>query len=157
MYKRQLYISTAQTFLESGFVAAKTNFTWPFLSISIAIISQLTGLGLEHVGFLLNALFMAGTCALMVSCIERRTPELAWWSCLTILALPGLNEYRNELLREYGCWFFIMLAFWLVLRWAERPRWLTALPPQLALATAALFRPEALALFPCLLYTSRCV
>ncbi len=146
-----LYISTAQTFLESGFVAAKTNFTWPFLSISIAIISQLTGLGLEHVGFLLNALFMAGTCALMVSCIERRTPELAWWSCLTILALPGLNEYRNELLREYGCWFFIMLAFWLVLRWAERPRWLTALPPQLALATAALFRPEALALFPALI------
>ncbi|MCP5267988.1 MAG: hypothetical protein H6943_03000 [Zoogloeaceae bacterium] len=146
-----LYINTAQAFLEGGFTAAKASFAWPFLSIGIAIISRLTGLGLEHAGYLLNAFFMAGTCALMIACIERRTPELAWWSCLIVLALPGLNEYRNELLREYGCWFFIMLAFWLALRWAERPSWFTALPPQLALSAAALFRPEALALFPALI------
>lgn len=146
-----LYVNTAQIFLEEGFGAAKAVFNWPFLSISLALVSKITGLGLENAGYLLNALFMAGACALMVSCAQRRQPEIAWSVCLMTLALPGLNEYRNELLREFGCWFFIMLAFWLALRWSEKPRWLTALAVQLALGAAALYRPEALALFPALI------
>lgn len=146
-----LYVKGAQAFLDGGFAAAREVFNWPFLSIAMAIAGRLTGLGPEAAGFLLNALFMAGACALMVACIARRTPELSWLGAFVVLALPGLNEYRNELLREYGCWFFVMLAFWLALRWAERPRWPSALALQAALAGAALFRPEALALFPALL------
>ena len=146
-----LYIHTAQAFLDGGFAAAKEIFTWPFLSIGIAIVSKLTGLGLENAGYLLNALFMAGACALMVACTARRSPALAWWACLTVLALPGFNEYRNELLREFGCWFFVMLACWLALRWEEQPRWPGALAIQLAVMAAALFRPEAVAIFPALL------
>ena len=146
-----LYINTAQAFLDGGFAAAKASFAWPFLSIGIALVSKLTGLGLENAGYLLNALFMAGACALMVACVVRRAPELAWWSCLTVLALPGFNEYRNELLREFGCWFFVMLACWLALRWEEKPRWPGAVAIQLSVGTAALFRPEAVALFPALL------
>jgi hypothetical protein len=145
-----LYIGTAQAFLDGGFAAAKANFAWPFLSIAIAAVSKLTGLGLENAAYLLNALFMAATCALMVSCVARRTPELAWMSCLAVLALPGFNEYRNELLREFGCWFFVMLSFWLSLRWDERPDWRGALSIQIALGCAALFRPEALALYAAL-------
>jgi hypothetical protein len=146
-----LYVNTAQVFLDSGFTAAKTTFSWPFFSVAIALVSKATGLGLENAGYLLNALFMAGACALMVSCTSCKQSELAWWICLISLALPGLNEYRNELLREYGCWFFIMLSFWLALHWSERPRWLTALTLQASLAAAALFRPEALAMFPALI------
>jgi hypothetical protein len=146
-----LYVNTAQVFLDEGFGAAKTAFNWPFLSISLALVSKITGLGLENAGYLLNALFMAGACALMVSCAQRRHPEIAWSVCLMTLALPGLNEYRNELLREFGCWFFIMLSFWLALRWSEKPRWLMALAIQVALGAAGLYRPEALALFPALI------
>jgi hypothetical protein len=76
---------------------------------------------------------------------------VAWSVCLVTLALPGLNEYRSELLREFGCWFFIMLSFWLAFRWSEKPRWLTALAVQVSLLASALFRPEALALFPALI------
>ena len=146
-----LYINAAQAFLDGGFAAAKAVFAWPFLSIGIAIVSKLTGLGLENAGYLLNALFMAGACVLMVACTARRSPALAWWACLTVLALPGFNEYRNELLREFGCWFFVMLACWLALRWEEQPRWPGALAIQVAVVAAALFRPEAVALFPALL------
>ncbi|MFC5303167.1 glycosyltransferase family 39 protein [Azospira restricta] len=146
-----LYVKGAQAFLDGGFTAAREVFNWPFLSIAMAVVGRLTGLGPETAGYLLNALFMAGACALMVACIARRTPELSWLGAFVVLALPGLNEYRNELLREYGCWFFVMLAFWLALRWAERPRWPSALALQAALGGAALFRPEALALFPALL------
>lgn len=146
-----LYVKVAHVFLEDGFTAAQAVFNWPFLSIVMAITAKLSGLSAEHAGYLLNALFMAGACALMVACVECRQTEATWMASLVVLALPGLNEYRNELLREYGCWFFVMLAFWLAIRWSERPRWLSAFSVQLALGTAALFRPEALALFPALI------
>jgi hypothetical protein len=145
-----LYLQAAQAFLDGGFAAAKSVFAWPFFSILIALTSRLTGLGLEASGYLLNALFMAGTCALMTACVHREKPALTWLALLTVLALPGLNEYRNELLREFGCWFFIMLAFWLALKWQARPAWGLALAPQAALLAAALFRPEALTLYAAL-------
>jgi hypothetical protein len=146
-----LYVRTSQAFLEGGFDAAMGLFNWPFLPILMAVVSKVTGIDAENAGHLLNALFMAGACALMVACVSRKQPEVAWSVCLVTLALPGLNEYRNELLREFGCWFFVMLTFWLALRWSERPRWLTAFAMQIALGASALFRPEVLALFPALI------
>ena len=95
--------------------------------------------------------FLAGACALMTDCAGRKYPEAVWPICLVLLALPGLNHYRDEILREYGCWFFFMLTFWLSLRWSESPRWPMALLAQLALVLSALFRPEALTFFPALI------
>jgi hypothetical protein len=145
-----LYVDTAQVFLDEGFGAALAGFSWPFLPILMAGISKITGLGLEVSGHLLNTLFMAGTCALLVQCAARLFPEAIWHISLVVLALPGLNGYRDELLREYGCWFFVMLSIWLALRWSDAPRWPMALATQCALGMAALFRPEALAFFPAL-------
>ncbi len=146
-----LYVETARSFLEGGFSAAHATFHWPFLSILMAVVSQITGLGLEVSGQLLNGLFMAGACVLLVTCASRMFPEAIWPVCLVLLALPGFNAYRAELLREYGSWFFVMLSFWLALRWSDTPRWLLALAIHLSLGTAALFRPEALAFFPALI------
>lgn len=145
-----LYATTAHAYLDGGFAAAKALFAWPFLPILMAWVAKLTGLDPETAGYVINTLFMAGTCSLMVACIHREKPELAWIASLTVLALPGLNEYRNELLREFGCWFFIMLSFWLALRWHERPTWSMSIASQAALLLAALFRPEALTLYAAL-------
>jgi hypothetical protein len=146
-----VYVHSALEFLNGGFDAAQRIFGWPFLPILMAVVAKLTGLDLEHAGYLLNALFMAGTCALLVSSVSRTWPEIAWATCLAVLAIPGLNEYRHELLREFGCWFFVMVGFSLALRWAEAPRWKTALAVQASLGLAALFRPDALVLFAALL------
>ncbi len=146
-----LYVKAATAFGDGGFSAAKEVFNWPFLPVAMGVVSQISGLSPETAGYVLNAFFMAGACALMVACIESRQREIAWAACLTVLALPGLNEYRNELLREFGCWFFVMLALWLAQRWSNQPRWKGAFVVQAALGTAALFRPEALALFPALI------
>lgn len=145
------YVQTARDFLEVGFGAAYATFHWPFLSILMAVVSQISGLGLEASGLLLNGLFLAGACALLVACARRLFPEAVWPIALVLLALPGFNGYRNELLREYGCWFFVMLSFWLALRWSDSPRWPLALAVQLSLIAAALFRTEALAFFPALI------
>lgn len=145
------YVETAGAFLEGGISAAFDSFLWPFLPILMGLVSQATGLGLETSGYLLNALFMAGASALLVTCAARMFPEAVWYISLVLLALPGFNDYRSELLREYGCWFFVMLSFWLALRWSDTPRWPSALAIQLSLLAAALFRTEALAFFPALI------
>lgn len=146
-----LYVRTAQSFLNGGFAAAEATYNWPFLPIIMAAVSQATGLGLETAGHVINALSIAGACALLVSCIKGKQPDVAWAACLTVLALPGINEYRDELLREYGYWFFVMLSIWLALRWSEQPGWVRGIGVQLSVCVAALFRPEALVLLPILL------
>ena len=146
-----LYVRAARAFLDGGIDAARALFNWPFLPILMAFVSRITGLDPETSAHVLNSIFMAGACALMVACIAKQTPENGWLAALVVLAIPGLNEYRNELLREYGCWFFIMLSFWIALNWENRPNWLVAFVSQIALGFAALFRSEALAMFPALL------
>lgn len=147
-----LYVEAARVFLNDGLSASRDIFSWPFLPILLACVSKLTGLSLEISGQLLNAFFLAGTFGLLVDFSRRKFPEAAWSICLTLLALPALNHYRDEILREYGCWFFFMLSFWLAVRWSEVPRWRTALSVQLALVVAALFRPEASAYFAALAF-----
>ncbi len=139
-----LYVETARAFLNDGFSAAYALFNWPFLSILMAIVSKLTGIGLENSGHLLNAFFLAGSAAFLVASVSREHPEVGWLTCLVVLSLPGLNGYRHELIREYGCWFFTMLSFWLAGKWSACPDWQRALFTQFALCVASLFRPEAL-------------
>jgi hypothetical protein len=146
-----LYVDAAHTFLADGYPALLGSFDWPLLPMLIAGLGKLTGIDLETAGQVVNGLFLAGACALMVD-LARRHPQgdasLAWATCLVVLAMPGYNGYRDQLLREYGYWFFAMLAFWLALRW-ERAGcgWRDALFCQLALVAAMLFRLEAVVFF----------
>ena len=138
-----LYAEAARAFLEGGLPAAKAVFSWPFLAVLMGGVSRLTGLAPDTSGHVLNALFLAGACALLVAMVRKQEPQLAWLAGLVVLALPGLNDYRNELIREYGCWFFTLVAFRLALEWPEQPSWRLGLAIQAALAVAVLFRPEA--------------
>lgn len=146
-----LYIDTARIMLDQGMAALRNGFDWQFLPVLIAGIGAATGLPLEIAGHALNALLLAGACALLVSCTRRRLPEAAWAACLVVLAMPAYNGYRNEILREFGFWFFCMLAFWLAMRWTESYRWREAIACQLALGCAVLFRLEAAAFYPALM------
>ncbi len=142
-----LYVEAARAFLDDGVMAATSVFSWPFLPILMGGLAKPTGLSPELGGHILNVLFMAGASALLINMVDRSDRKLAWLSALVILSLPGLNQYRNELIREYGAWFFIMLTFWTVLDWPDKPSWWRCLAIQLSMVLAALFRPEALAFF----------
>lgn len=145
-----LYVESARAFIDGGLTAATQVFSWPFLPVLMGLLAELTGLSPEWCGHALNILFMSGACALLVAIIRRNDPQLAWLAAVVVLALPGLNDYRNELIREYGCWFFMLLAFRLTIDWPENPGWLRALAIQGSLMLAALFRPEVLVYYPCL-------
>lgn len=147
-----LYVETAGALLEEGLHGALEHFDWLFLPMLLAGISTAIGLGIESTGHLLCSLLLAGTCALMVRCSERIFPATGWAACIVVLGLPAFNTYRDHIIREFGLWFFAVLACALALRWARVPGRANAVWPAVALGAAAAFRVEAIVLLPALLY-----
>lgn len=143
------YLTIAQRIAEQG-PAAAVAFDWPWFAFLLAGTHLVLHLPLEWCAYLWCTLFLAGTCALMVDCVRQRSPQAAAWACLVVLAMPALNAYRNDILREFGFWFFCTLTLWLVLRWQSRGGWSHAAFIHLAIVGAALFRLEALLLLPAL-------
>ena len=141
------YIDIAQRVNADGVQTAILAFDWPWFPILLAWSHSLLGLPYEQVAYLWCALLMAGACALLVDALGRALPGTGLWMPLLVLALPALNSFRNDILREQGFWFFSVLALWLALNWAERGGWLRAAAIHLAIFGAALFRLEALMLF----------
>jgi len=143
-----LYLHIAQQVLDQGPRAAFLAFDWPWFSFLIAGSHRLFALPLEMAAYFCCALFIAGTCALLVSISERFAAGSAYWACLVVLSIPAINQFRTDIIREHGFWFFAVLALGLALRWLEDGGWLRAIPIQLAIVAAALFRLEAALLLP---------
>lgn len=140
------YVSIAERVSQEGPQVAWTVFNWPWFTYLLAGTHFVTRLPLEWCAYIWCALFMAGTCALLVDVVRQRVPEAAGWACLIVLAMPAVNQFRNDILREYGFWFFCVLALWLVMRWQARGGWVRALGPHVAIGVAMLFRLEAVVL-----------
>ena len=145
-----LYIDVAQQATEHGPNVAWASFDWPWFSLLLAATHSILRLPLELSAYLWCALFFAGTSALMVDCVRQRSPDITRWACLVMLAMPAVNAFRNDIIRECGFWFFCTLALWLALRWQARGGWLRAAFIHMAIVAAALFRLEALLLIPAL-------
>lgn len=143
-----LYIDIAQKVIEQGPKVAWQSFDWPWFSLLLAATHTVLHIPLELSAYLWCGLFFAGTSALMVDCIARRSPHAAKWACLVVLAMPAFNSFRNDIIRECGFWFFCTLALWLVLRWHTRGGWLRAALIHLSIVAAVLFRLEAVLLLP---------
>jgi len=141
-----LYIDLARSFFDQGAAQTLQRFNWPWFAWLLGVTHWLTGIPLETCGYLWCALLLAGTCALLVDCVLQRAPHASYWAVLVVLAMPSFNVFRGDILREYGFWFFSVLALWLALRWELRGGWWRASGIQLAIFTAALFRLEALML-----------
>lgn len=141
------YLDIARQTAEQGLSAAQARFNWPWFVYLLAMTHKLLGLPLELAAYLWCALFMAGTCALLVASVRRVQPVLAPWACLVVLSVPAFNDFRNDILREFGFWFFSVLALWLALGWQQRGGWLRANAIHLAILMAVLFRLEAVLLF----------
>lgn len=143
-----LYLRAAQAYLAGGVEAAFGLFEWPFYPVAIGLLRQASGLPLTGAAQVLNALLIGLLVVGFVSlCREAgggRTTAL--FAAALVLAHPGLNEYRNFVIRDFGFWAFALCSLTALARYAARFRWRDALLWNGALLAAALFRSEALLL-----------
>lgn len=144
------YLDIAQQTLERGPGVAFQIESWPWFPLLVAGSARLSGLPLEFLAHLWCALFAAGTSALLVAATQERLPGSGYWACLIVLAMPAFNQFRDDIIREHGFWFFVALALRLSLHWFERGGGWRAAAIQLAIAGAVFFRLEALFLIPAL-------
>lgn len=140
------YLDIAQQVLAKGPGVAFQIFSWPWFSLLLAGTHWLSGVSLELAAYLWCAFFMAGTCALLVLLTQRFLSGSGYWACLVVLSLPAFNQFRGDILREFGFWFFSILALWLAQRWFAAGGWLRAALIQTVIGCAALFRLEAVML-----------
>lgn len=154
------YVDIARSISDHGISVAFERFNWPWLSILIAGVHNLTKVNHELIAYFLVVFFMAGTCSLTVSMVKRNTPKAVYWAVLLVLSVPVFNEFRAEIIRETGFWFFIVLTVWLVIK-KNNVSFLNGLFIQGAIVCATLFRSEALFIVPSifiyLLIDRRCV
>ena len=141
-----LYVDIARTIVDHGLAAGATRFNWIGFPALLAGLHLLTRISIEALAYLTCALFMAGTCTLLVHLTLQRAPRAAWWIVLVALAMPAFNSFRDDIIREHGFWFFSVLSIWLAYRWQEHGGWWRALLVQAAIGGAVAFRLEALLL-----------
>lgn len=146
-----LYLDMAERIAQAGMVEAWKGFDWPWYPLLLTGTHRATGLSYEAAAYAWNTLFIAGTCGLLVDMVRRFAPGAQWWACLVVLSMPAMNQFRSDIIRECGFWFFCTLALWLALRCRDEGRWGSLLSACIAVALAALFRLEAVVVLPALL------
>jgi len=144
------YLDIARQAVVHGPGLALERFDWPWFVLLLASTHKYLGLPLELAAYLWCAFFMAGVCALLVDVVRQREPKAVWWAVLVVLAMPAFNQFRADILREFGFWFFCVLALWLALRWQASRSLAIAVSFLLSIVAAALFRLEAVLLLPAL-------
>lgn len=139
-----LYIKAAELFQEEGITGAMRTYGWPFFSMMLAKISQLTTLSLVHAGYLLNAALQALIAVNFVRIIKvlRANQRTLWFAAITILFYPYLNKIRPYITRDFGYWAFALGGLHALLRYQHQPRWRDALSWNILMGTATLFRIE---------------
>ncbi|MFT5692195.1 MAG: hypothetical protein ACI92E_001526 [Oceanicoccus sp.] len=141
-----LYLFTAETYLQSGFSAALSEYPWPFFSVLIATIQQIT-----HVSLLISSQILVSLCYLLMSyAFVRTVSELGgtksaqFFALLIISFHPLMADYRSSTMRDPGMWAFMLLALRELLRYAKRPRLRYQLKWIVFIGLAFLFRIETL-------------
>lgn len=144
-----LYLETAKAFIDGGIFSALQLYSWPFFSILVAELSKWSTLSLVASAFILNNVFIAGITFLFVALLKRCHANKAtlFWGALTILLYTKLNYLRNEILRDPGYLFFLLLALHSLLSFQKTERFKEALLWNISLIFAIFFRNEGIFFF----------
>lgn len=139
-----MYMEMAEAFLSGGLVATAKIYDWPFFSVLVAFIHQITGVALETSAIILNSLLFVMLTDVLVLLSNKLLPNTRQVSIAAILILcfPSLNEYRDFVIRDIGYWAFCSLALYRFILFVENANIKNASLWQVAAVIAILFRIE---------------
>lgn len=155
-----LYMRAANMILEGDWKGACDLYNWLLYPSLIALVSKISGVGLQAAAYFLNACFAGLLSYVFISLVQeiggsRKTIVAA---ALVIVFYPELNEYSYKVIRGNGYWPFYLLSLLYFIRFLKAPRWRYAVFWNISMIVAALFRVEGvvfIALLPCVLFWQR--
>lgn len=144
-----LYLRVADIYTAQGLQAAYHLYHWPFYSLLIGAVSQVTGLSSYHAACLINILFQVGITTVFLSLIKTLggTQRHQWVALAVIILFPTFQSYRAYIVRDFGFWLFYLLAIKACLQFVEKKTWSFALLWTFSIIAATLFRIEGLFFF----------
>lgn len=145
-----LYLQASQAYLSDGLKASLAIFSWPLISLTFATLHQLTHLSLERSAYLANLIFSFFFVWNFIGITRRLAPtnkRFLLASCLIIVLYPELNRDAMMITRDIAYWAFSSYALLSLLRYSQKPRWLTAILFGLAQGIATLYRAEGLVIW----------
>lgn len=139
-----MYMEMSQAYLEGGLLASAKIYNWPFFSIVIAHIHQITHLPLEISASVLNTLLFVLLIDVLVLLSHKILPNTRQLviAALFFLCFQTLNEYRDFVIRDIGYWYFCSLTLYRFMRFLDLPTTRNGTLWQLTAITAVLFRVE---------------
>ncbi len=139
-----LYLLTARSFLEQDFSQVMASYFWPFYSIVIALLHQLTAIPLHYAGSIITSLCFLLVSYAFVKIVEemggsRRAQLIA---LLIILFHPLIADYRASIVRDPGFLGFMLLSVLELIRYNKIPTFTSQLRWLAYVTLAFLSRPE---------------
>lgn len=141
-----LYLFGADEYIAGGFSAAMEVYNWPFISVAIGAVSQISGLSVTFVAPLLMTLVITWVIDSLVRIVHLHQPDvrLAGFVGFCLLCTPFLNEYRADLIRDPFAWAFVFYGVLSSLKFVKERATKDAFLAQVSLLCAVLFRVEAI-------------
>lgn len=141
-----MYLTQSQFIVEGNWGRAMEVYSWPFFSIFIAGLHQLTGLSLQYAAHMINlALFILASFFFIknVTLVSQKT-NILFATLILLTSIPLMDDYLSMVLRDQGQWAGFMIGVYGYLRWIKSPQWTWAFVWQVGFLFGALFRPECL-------------
>ena len=142
------YIGAAKAFFNQNIHSAIKISTWPFYSILIATLVNLTHFSFLNATYLLDAIFDAGTVILFLILIKEfgASKRVQYIATFIILFYPYLNHLRYAVVRGHGYYFFTFLAVLFFIKYCRSYKLVDAFIWGISIVFATLFRVEGVAL-----------
>jgi hypothetical protein len=139
-----LYLRAAELLTRGEWHAAVAVYKWPFYSVLIALVHQLTGLTFEYAGYALSAVLTALTVVMFISLVREvgGDGKVVVFAAAVVLLHHSLNAYRPYVLRDPGYLAFYLTALLMFTKDLREPKWSRTLTWVGAMAVATLFRIE---------------
>jgi len=141
------YLLSAQAVGSTGIRGAMNlcgQASWPFYSALIYGFARISQFSYTASAYLLDGIFSCISVTAFILIVKElgATRRVMWLAALVILCSHEFISTREYIVRDHGFWAFYLVSLFFMLRYAQRPKWITALAWSASLLTATLFRIE---------------
>lgn len=141
------YLMSAQQVGESGIKDAMHlcgQAKWPFYSVLIYGLVQLSQFSYQTAAYFLNAIFSCLSVITFILIVKELggSKRVLWLAAMVILLSHQFNSVREYIVRDHGFWAFYLFSIYCLLVYFKTLRWTAALGWSISLMVATLFRIE---------------